>query len=68
MAVDPSLAEQAIEALDEALAAQDLLDRMRLMDRALKLHREALAPVAEPTSEPSDADPLDLTDGPPAAL
>ncbi len=66
MAVDADLAEQAIAALDEALAAQDLLDRMRLMDRALQLHRLALAPVAIAPSEPRDAETPDLANQPPA--
>ena len=39
---DPSLSEQALAALDEALLARDPISRMMLIERALKLHREAL--------------------------
>ena len=44
---DPSLAEQAIAALDEALRERDPLSRMMLMERALKLHRQAMEAAAE---------------------
>ena len=43
---DPSLAEQAIAALDQALHERDPLSRMVLMERALKLHRQALQAAA----------------------
>ena len=43
---DPSLAEQAITALDQALRERDPLSRMVLMERALQLHRQALQAAA----------------------
>ena len=39
---NPSLANEAMEALDRALQARDPLTRMMLMERALKLHRQAV--------------------------
>ena len=39
---NPSLANAAIEALDQALQAHDPLTRMMLMERALKLHRQSV--------------------------
>ncbi len=39
---DPKLAEQAIAVLDQALRERDPLAKMMLMERALKLHRQAV--------------------------
>lgn len=39
---DPSLSDQALAALDEALRETNPLNRMMLIERALKLHRQAL--------------------------
>jgi hypothetical protein len=44
---DPSLADQAIAVLDQALRERDPLTRMMLMERALKLHRQAMEAAAE---------------------
>jgi hypothetical protein len=44
---DPSLADQAIAALDQALRERDPLARMMMMERALKLHRQAMDAAAE---------------------
>ena len=50
---DPSLAEQAIAALDQALREREPLARMMLMERALKLHRQAMEAAAGPAAPKS---------------
>ena len=39
----PSLTDQAIEAIDQALLQTDPITRMMLIEHALELHRQALA-------------------------
>ena len=39
---DPALSDQALAVLDEALRETNPINRMMLIERALKLHRQAL--------------------------
>jgi hypothetical protein len=54
---EPSLSDQAIATLDEALRERDPLSRMILIERALTLHRQALeardAPPAAAARQPA---------------
>jgi len=55
---DPSLSDQAIAALDEALRARDPISRMMLIEQVVKLHRQALeardaARAARPAPQPA---------------
>lgn len=54
---EPSLADQSIAALDEALRTRDPLSRMTLIEQALKLHRQALEARDAGAAAPDDRNP-----------
>jgi hypothetical protein len=56
---DPSLSDQALAVLDEALRETNPITRMMLIEQALKLHRQAVERRDDPSAV--DAPPGDRT-------
>jgi hypothetical protein len=54
---DPSLSDQALSVLDEALRETNPITRMMLIEQALKLHRQAVE--ARDAGAAADAGPRD---------